>query len=329
MLEIRYFNRCKSDRFSIEKVTSSIANEISKKNNVISFDVPFSKFSLVNFFKNCNFVFKNRTRGGINHITGDIHYCILALIGSKSVLTIHDLVFLQDKSSRIKYIINYLLWLWLPVKLSSRVVCISERTKNDVLSHIRTNKISVINDPITMDVDGNACSEFNNACPRILHIGTKSNKNLRRTVKALVGINCHLVIIGKLNEEDRQFISDSGISFENKFDLSEAELVAEYEKAHILSFLSTFEGFGMPIVEGQLSKCVVITSNIEPMTEVGGKAAFYVNPFDVNDIHNGFLKIINDEEVRNVLLSMNLENAARFSPRRIAAQYESLYLSLK
>ena len=154
-MEIHYFNRSKSDRYSIEKVSNSIAEELSKHHRVTSFSVPYHKLTIINAIRNCLYVYKNRTKNGVNHITGDIHYCILGLIGCKSVLTIHDLVFLHDRSSKIKYFINYLFWLWLPVKLATKIVCISESTRDDLNLHIKTDKVSVIYDPVEMKVDPN------------------------------------------------------------------------------------------------------------------------------------------------------------------------------
>ena len=55
----------------------------------------------------------------------------------------------------------------------------------------------------------------------------------------------------------------------------------------ILSFVSTYEGFGMPIVEANAIGRVVVTSNVLSMPEVAGNAAHLVDPFDVNSIREG------------------------------------------
>ena len=64
------------------------------------------------------------------------------------------------------------------------------------------------------------------------------------------------------------------------------------------------------------------------MTEVGGQAAFYVNPFDVDDIKQTIIKVIDDEESRNEHIALGLENTKRFSLCNIVAQYKKIYKSL-
>jgi glycosyltransferase involved in cell wall biosynthesis len=56
-------------------------------------------------------------------------------------------------------------------------------------------------------------------------------------------------------------------------------VINEYNKSDILAFVSTSEGFGMPILEANAVGRVVVTSNITSMPEVANNAAHYVNPF--------------------------------------------------
>ena len=56
--------------------------------------------------KNGLYAYKHRTRDGINHITGHIHDIVLGLLGCKVVLTIHDLVFLDNVRNPMKYFSN-------------------------------------------------------------------------------------------------------------------------------------------------------------------------------------------------------------------------------
>jgi glycosyltransferase involved in cell wall biosynthesis len=54
-------------------------------------------------------------------------------------------------------------------------------------------------------------------------------------------------------------------------------LNAAYAHAALFLFPSLDEGFGWPIIEAQASGTLVLTTNAEPMTEVGGSAAFYID----------------------------------------------------
>jgi glycosyltransferase involved in cell wall biosynthesis len=167
---------------------------------------------------------------------------------------------------------------------------------------------------------------FNTDKPRILQIGTASNKNTQRLIPALKYIKCKLVIIGKISEEIKQLLKDNAVECEI-YDrrLSEEEVINEYDKSDILSFVSLLEGFGMPIIEANVTGRAVITSNITSMPEVGGDAVHYVNPFSIDDIHKGLLKIISDKDYRNNLIEKGYKNSTRFSPQYIAHQYAELY----
>jgi glycosyltransferase involved in cell wall biosynthesis len=90
-------------------------------------------------------------------------------------------------------------------------------------------------------------------------------------------------------------------------------------------FASTYEGFGMPIVEANTVGRPVITSNLLSMPEVAGDAALIVNPYNVDEIRNGIIKIIEDDEYRNQLINNGFRNAERFSLRNISEEYLKLY----
>jgi len=108
----------------------------------------------------------------------------------------------------------------------------------------------------------------------------------------------------------------------------ESELLeALYNRAHALLFPSRFEGFGWPIAEAQACGCPVITSKAAPMSEIAGDAALLR---DVND-ESGFaedLLRLRDPGLRAKYCELGLKNAARFSARKMAERYLSLYREL-
>lgn len=326
-MNIVFFNRQQGDRFSIEKVTSSIIEEVAKKHSVQSYDVPEIRASFLCILKNILYVRSHKTKKGINHVTGDIHYCILGLIGCKKVLTIHDTVFLTTRQNKIAYFIKWLLWLYLPCLLADRIICISEKTKDELSRHhISTRKVQVIYDPVTLY---NIPKEFKpHLKTKILHVGTKPNKNLLRVIKSLEGLDCELTIVGQLSNEIETLLASSNIDYNNKVGISEEELAKEYASADIVSFPSLYEGFGMPIVEGQLCDCAVLTSNIPPMTEVGLESALYVDPTSIDSIRKGFKLLINNKQMRQQLIEKGKINAKRFSPENISNYYLELYKNI-
>jgi glycosyltransferase involved in cell wall biosynthesis len=166
---------------------------------------------------------------------------------------------------------------------------------------------------------------FNSSRPTFLQIGTGSNKNLLKVAEALTGIPCRLRIIGKLSEEHIAKLEACNIDYTNAFNLSDADITGEFAQCDALIFVSTYEGFGLPIVEANATGRPVITGNILSMPEVAGNAACLVDPFDVNEIRNGILRVMADEDYRNTLVANGFVNAQRFRPDRIAPQYLELY----
>ncbi|GHT99693.1 hypothetical protein FACS1894142_7570 [Spirochaetia bacterium] len=204
-------------------------------------------------------------------------------------------------------------------------MCISQTTKNTLLKHVIPKSYSVIYDPISIIFKRNF-KEFNQIKPVILHIGTNWNKNLAGVIIALRDISCTLRIIGKIEQKDIALLQENGINWSQAENLSDQEILEEYINCDMVSFPSIYEGFGMPIIEGQAVGRVVLTSKIDPMPEIGGAdSAYYVNPADVNEIRNGFLCLINDAALRERLVENGFENSKRFSLDIILQEYMDIY----
>ena len=64
------------------------------------------------------------------------------------------------------------------------------------------------------------------------------------------------------------------------------------------------------------------------MKEVAGGGAVLVDPFDVESIRTGILKIINDKGLRTQLIDVGLQNVKKYQPAAITRKYEELYLEI-
>jgi glycosyltransferase involved in cell wall biosynthesis len=243
----------------------------------------------------------------------------------KVLLTIHDCRFMQRKKGIEKKIMGWL-YLKAPVKNSAYITTVSEATKQEVITYTGCDpeKITVI--PVNVSpVFKPAPKAFNKGCPVILQIGAAENKNILRLIDAIKNIHCKLVIVGELKKKQHEKLQVSGINYCVRRNLSTEELYKEYIDSDIVSFVSTFEGFGMPIAEANCVERVVITSNISSMPEVAGDAACLVNPCDVEDIRRGFLKIIRDDVYRQQIILNGRKNKLRFDGAVIAEAYYALY----
>jgi glycosyltransferase involved in cell wall biosynthesis len=313
--------------FSLEKVFEQIARLLPSDMFESSFvKVPYGN-SFLDILK--NFLFFKKPAADVYHVTGQIHYLTLVLPPDRTVLTIHDIGFMQHDRRLHRFIIKKL-FLDLPVKRLNYITTVSETTKKAILENIECppEKIRVIVNPVQEHYLKSRKKEFNKDCPRILQIGITPNKNIPNLIKALDGINCRLRIIGNLTEDLISALENGKINYENAFGLDDSEMRNEFEKADIVSFCSTFEGFGLPVIEAQAMQTPVITSAISPLKEVSGGAAFLANPYDILSIREGVLKIIKDDDFRAEIIKQGLENIKRFEPRFIASLYEELYLEI-
>lgn len=265
----------------------------------------------------------------VNHVTGDIGFITIFLSGKKTVLTMLDVGSLNDANPIMKKILQWF-WVQWPVYKASYVTTISEASKKELLKYINVKhkkKIQIIYVPVS-DQLIYVAKTFNEDCPVILQIGTKQNKNIPRLIEAIKGVNCTLEIVGVLNQSQIDILELNNINYRNSVNLTNDELRKKYEEADLVAFVSTYEGFGMPIVEAQIVGRPVVTSNILSMPEVAGNGADLVDPFDVESIRNGILRVINDTNYREKLIEAGKINAERFSAKDIANQYAKLYRSL-
>jgi glycosyltransferase involved in cell wall biosynthesis len=120
-------------------------------------------------------------------------------------------------------------------------------------------------------------------------------------------------------------LSENNIDYSSVANISDDEIVREYERSDMLVFVSTYEGFGLPIVEANAVGRPVITSNILSMPEVAGDAACLVDPLNVSEIKDGIRRIITDAHYRKQLVENGYRNAKRFEAAAVAGQYAQLY----
>jgi glycosyltransferase involved in cell wall biosynthesis len=253
-----------------------------------------------------------RHRENIIHVTGDI-------------ITILDCGILHRKHGIVKWLIRKLWFEW-PMSRCRWVTTISQAAAVDLLSQcsVDPKKLRVI--PVAISESFQFCEKtFDEKCPRILQIGTAPNKNIDRLIDALEGIPCVLVIIGRLSEEIQHRIILRRIKFENYYSLPREEVVRQYQLADMLCFVSTYEGFGMPILEAQATGRAVITSDCFSMPEVAGSGALLANPRSVESIRHAILTVIHDPTVRNNLVTNGLSNIRRFHGEEIALKFLGLY----
>lgn len=329
-IEVTFFQRRphKGFNFSLEYIFNDIRERLKDK-----ISAPIKICGLYNngyFTKLYNIIEAGiRQSKGINHITGEVHFLNLLMRKRTVILTVLDCGMVHRKKGLAKQFIISLYLSW-PVKKSTYVTAISNETKQEIIKYTGCHPDKIIVIPVAVNDIYQPCPKvFNATKPLILQIGTGYNKNLMRLIQALQGIPCHLTIVGKLDQNYLAALHNNKIDFSNEYNISNERLLEKYKECDILSFVSTFEGFGMPIVEANAVERVVLTSNLSSMPEVANDAACLVNPYDVNDIKKGILSLIHNDEYRNRLIQNGRINKLRFNADIIANSYLRIYEKMR
>lgn len=267
--------------------------------------------------------------------------------GVKSVVTIHDLIFIRFPEY----------YKWIDTKIYTRklihscsvtdhVVAVSKQTRNDLVEFIGVppGKISVIyqgcnswfwnQDPESSTRD--IISKYHLPRRYLLYVSTiEARKNLLGILKAIytAKIDMPLVVIGRKTKsyykEVLHYINEvklKNIIFPGG--IINTELPAIYRNAECLIYPSFFEGFGIPVLEALVSGTPVITSKGGCFAESGGPGSLYIDPRNPEEIGEAVLKVLNDEDLRNRMISAGTEYVLRFRDEVVAGEYMSLYRAL-
>jgi glycosyltransferase involved in cell wall biosynthesis len=277
----------------------------------------------------------------------------------KSVVTIHDLIFERYPKQFNKIDVHiYRRKFKYACANADKIIAISEQTKKDIIDFYKIDqrKIEVCyqscNDIFRQEI-GN---EEKNRIKKLYDLPDKyfltvgsiiERKNLLTIVKALHQlkneINIPLVVIGngggykalvkdyieKNNlKNDVIFLSDKEEIKDLEGFKNSADFPAIYQQAVAMIYPSTFEGFGIPVLEALCSRLPVITSNISCLPEAGGNAALLIDPFSVNEMAEAMKKVFNDVNFATEMKAKGLIHAEKFSQEKTATAVMNVYKNL-
>ena len=260
-----------------------------------------------------------------------------------NVTSIHD--FTTEKFRKgLAREVNLLQKKW-AVKKAKGVVCISENTKKDLLFFMPNtdeNKIRVIYNGVSNDFfnipenfeiaeKDERFSDLENQ-KYLLYIGHRTSyKNFNFAVEAASKFkeNLKLVVVGEPFTDEEKVYVESLLDYNylqlNK--LNNENLNHLYNKAYALLYPSSYEGFGIPIIEAMKTKCPVIAFKNSSIPEVAGEAALLYEEENVDSIIHGIQKL-QDKDLRDRLKNKGIIQAEKFSWDNTFRQYIEFYKEL-
>jgi glycosyltransferase involved in cell wall biosynthesis len=302
-------------------------------------------YLLWDYFKSFSFLLKNQF-DGILYPKGSIPMSHL-LVRGKKIYIVNDLgYFVKGLNAYPKLDTLFMKFqMRYSCKIADRVIAISKSTKRDIMTRFKINKDKIkvvylgVEDSFRVINDKNRvkdCMSRNKIKkPYLFYSGSISpRKNLLRVLKAFNEIKDKfphtLVMTGSAVWGDTgidKFIEDNNLSERVNIVgfVSEEDLVTLYSEADLYIFPSLYEGFGLPILEAQACGTPVLTSNVTSCPEVAGDSAEIVNPYSVESIRDGIVKVLEDREYRKVLVSRGFKNVGGFGWDRMAKEVINLF----
>jgi len=263
--------------------------------------------------------------------------------GLKTVITVHDLgAEYLPELHQLKQILYLKLMTHYQIKTATKVIGVSEATKNDLVKRvgIKRGKVEVIYEGVDKnifklienDVLNNILIGLNlRKNNYFLFVGTvQPRKNIERIIKAFALFSAdklgYMLVLaggkGWKTDEIYKLPAQLGIKDQVRFlgRVRDEELVGLYNGAVGLVYPSLFEGFGLPIVEAFACGCPVITSNSSSMPEVAGDGAILVDPENVDEIYSAMKRITEDDVLRLSLIKKGILRLGKFDWKDAAAR---------
>lgn len=309
--------------FSIERLFAEIRRNLPPRWVAERSECPYPSKGFLPRLRNVSNA--RQLQADVHHVVGDVHYLVFGLPALRTVLTIHDCAALSRLRGVRREILKYF-WFSGPVARAGVTTTISEASKQELRQWLGplADNIEVVPDCVfgAFTLEAKA---FDAACPVCLQVGTKWNKNVERVAQALRGVPCRLEVVGTLSDSQRQCLRECSVSFVELGSLSDTALVEAYRRCDMVLFASLYEGFGLPILEGQATGRPVITSGHGAMKEAAGEGALFVDPMSPESIRGAVLQIMGSASLRGRLLQSGLANVERFRPVAIARRYAEIY----
>lgn len=271
------------------------------------------------------------------------------LRGTKTLLTVHDLSFVHHPSTFLPSLRRYLEDV-VPrsVDRADLVLADSAHTRSDLISLFDVSPQAVT--VVYPGVDSRFSPEpevgerdrlrerYGIADqPYILSVGTlQPRKNYLHLMEGFIRLPAHIGAgLQLLVAGGRGWLCDDIVAEADRHRtirllgfVEDEDLPALYRGACLLALTSLYEGFGLPVLEAMACGVPVVCSKSSSLPEVAGDAALLVDPLISDELTQAMGRVLEDDNLRDEMVSRGLVQAASFTWERSAQQLLDLIESL-
>lgn len=265
-------------------------------------------------------------------------YVLPPILLCPSVVTVHDVTF-QLHPEWFTHGVRQLLRRLVPraMRQASHIITISECTKRDLVEHfgVDADKITVTAlapRPAFARATSSRCERG----PSLLMVGNiQPRKNVDTVLRALAllrdrGRAVPLVIAGQPGLQAGRVmakVSQLGLDHLVRFTgyIADRDLAALYAQSTVLVHPALYEGFGLTVLEAMAQGLPVIASSAASIPEVAGDAAILLDPLEPEAWADAIDHLLHDTARREMLRSLGLDRATRFSWATCADQTIQVY----
>ncbi|PHV64319.1 glycosyl transferase family 1 [Cyanobacterium aponinum IPPAS B-1201] len=285
--------------------------------------------------------------GHFDIIHGTDHY-VYPFKEGKKVMNIHDLTFLKYPQFCTNIVKQYTRRIKKCLPWTDLIITFAESTKKDIIDYlgVKKEKIFITSEASrydfnylkTINIDLiKSKTNYDFSQKYLLFVSTiEPRKNIISLIKAFnickekYHLHHHLILIGNKGwQYEPIFAEIENSPFSDQIHhlgyLTDAQLAIFYAHADMFIYPSFYEGFGLPILEAMTLGTPVITSSVSSMPEVGGDAAIYVNPHDVDALANRIYQLGLDPILRQSLIEKGKNRAKLYSWERVAQETLKAY----
>ena len=262
--------------------------------------------------------------------------------GIKSVVTIHDLIFLRHPEFYNPIDVQIYKWKFRQtLKEADHIIAISECTKRDILEYggnlVSKDNITLIYQSCAQRFTPSAITHSPSPATRyVLSVGSiEPRKNTMLPLKALHNLSddISLVLVGRhtaYTDKLTQYARANGLEHRLRIlhGVPDADLPALYAGAEAFIYPSVYEGFGIPIIEAIRCGLPVVACTGSCLEEAGGPDSIYVAPDDAEGMTEAIRRSLKGADGRQERIQRSQDYIKRFDGKDVAGQVFQLYKQL-